>query len=91
MRCAYCEENSIGQGLCLKHQRARDAMDRVEMLQSQNPEISRRDFFAAMAMQGLVGKLFFTHVEKSNDPERHAKLSVLYADALIAELDLVKK
>jgi hypothetical protein len=42
-------------------------------------QISRRDYFAAMAMQGLIQRNF-----KANGiPEE----SILYADALIAELD----
>lgn len=48
--------------------------------------LSKREMIAAMAMQSLIGKLCFVHVDGHGDPEQHAKWAVIYADALISEL-----
>ncbi|MGZ3686652.1 MAG: hypothetical protein ACXWPM_00715 [Bdellovibrionota bacterium] len=45
--------------------------------------LTKRELFAAMAMQGIVTN---DHVDGVGDPERHAKLAVHHADALLAEL-----
>jgi hypothetical protein len=49
-------------------------------------EISRRDYFTAMAMQGILASVEIT-IAKSVVSE----MSVEYADALIAELDMTGK
>lgn len=58
--------------------------------------LTKREYFAAMAMQGLIGKIW-GHVNgydgKGNKPENCsdanecAHLSVIYADRLLAELE----
>lgn len=42
--------------------------------------MSRRDHFAAMAMQGIISRIYIKRTDL-------AKYSVEYADALIEELD----
>ena len=52
-------------------------------------ELRKRELFAAMAMQGLVGKIY-GHVDGNGDAEEYASLSVKYADALIEQLNKAK-
>lgn len=47
--------------------------------------LTKRELIAAMAMQGLIGKIQ-GHVDGVGDPENHARHAVVYADALLAEL-----
>lgn len=50
--------------------------------QNREPGISKRELFAAMAMQGLFSSEMFMNMT----PAAHAKEAVLIADALLAEL-----
>lgn len=47
--------------------------------------LSRRDEFAARALQGLLAEPI--HGDNGFDPSGYARSSIKYADALIAELD----
>jgi hypothetical protein len=63
-----------------------------EKLVPQKYGLTKREYFAAMAMQGLLGAEWFVTAEKAihpdNDPsESYAENSVAMADALIAELN----
>jgi hypothetical protein len=48
------------------------------------PGLSKREYFAAMAMQGLAGNL---DADSNADPQFVARDAVSYADALLAELE----
>lgn len=51
-----------------------------------NKGLTKREYFAAMAMQGLSGR----PDTSSWSAERTATVSVMYADALLKELDKPK-
>ena len=55
------------------------------------PGISKREYFAAMAMQGIASSMT-GHLKQEQDTEKFiAKVSVKYADALLAELEKPKQ
>ena len=60
----------------------REILTYLENCTNQKPEISRRDYFAAMAMQGVIGYSAGINI---TTPEI-ATVSVSLADALLAEL-----
>lgn len=49
------------------------------------PGLTKRELFASMAMQGMIG--FAEHVDDLLESEFTAKVSLKYADALLAALE----
>lgn len=46
--------------------------------------LTKREYFAAMAMQGIFSS--GGHYDGSDDPARYARISLMFADAMITEL-----
>lgn len=49
------------------------------------PGLTKREYFAAMAMQGMIGRDSYDAGQAT--PQQRAHLAVIEADALIAELN----
>jgi len=67
-------------------------IDDVSQKQFCEPGLTKREYFSALAMQQLIGKIFghvYGHDVKGNcaDAIQCAELAVKYADALINELN----
>jgi hypothetical protein len=63
---------------------AREVSDRFQDGYFDETGLTKREYFAAMAMQGLASALNGTWLR---DRQYTAEMAVLYADALLAELE----
>lgn len=52
--------------------------------------LTKREFFAAMALQGLLANASITSLEYSNNYSSHSVDAVIHADALIEALNKIK-
>lgn len=53
--------------------------------------LTKREYFAALAMQGYLSLLADSTIEHPMEPQHLAQKAVQYADALIAELNSTSK